>query len=883
MRWADKLRLRWRSLIRQPQIDAELQEELRFHLDQQLAENLAAGLTPEEARYAARRSIGGLAQVQEECRDMRRVNLIQNVLQDLRYATRMLRKSSGFTTVAVLSLALGIGANTAVFSVIHAVLLRSLPYPDSGRLVRVARQYTHEGAVIGYLSVPQMEFWKENSRAFESLAGCRGGGTRNLVSVAGREWISTMAVTADFFRALGVNPVLGREFRTEETRLGGPQAIVLTDGLWRRQFRADPSVIGRAVTLDSESHTVVGVLPPGFWFPEKRDAFLPLRPNGGIGDTGLNTQVIARIKPELNLRQAQAEMATVFESYSRRYPDQVTRDERGVALIPYQDSLVGDVRLNLLFLFGAVGVLLLIACSNLASLLLARLAARQKEIALRLALGCSRGRLLGQFLVENLLVSFIGGLAGLLAAFWLLQAFVALIPFDLPASAPIRLDLPVLAFTLVIAVGTGLAFSLVPVLSSVRLDIQAALKAVGRSTTAGPARQRARSMLVTGEVALSAVLLIVAGLLMQSLYRMHQERLGFTPQGLITFETPFASEGHRGDTELASFVRTLSERIQSLPGVQSVAAINVLPLDGQNNIPVQRAGHPEQSIGGMEYRMITPSYFEAMGIPLRRGRFFTADDAGSAPSVVLINETLARRWFPQVNPVGDRIVVGRFEQQEFPEIIEPPREIVGVVADTKGPELKAPARPTIYVPVAQARGSNGLSWVVRAGLSAGLAQQLRRAVADIDSTQRVIRMQPMTEIVASTTADSRFDAWLLAIFAGVALALSAIGIYGMVSFSVAQRRHEIGTRMALGASRGDILGMVIRQGVTLLAIGLVLGIAGALAVARSLASLLYGVRPSDPVSIVTVSLILLSVGLVASYLPARRASRVDPMVALRYE
>ena len=865
----------WTRFFRRKRWDEERARELEAYIEIETAENAARGMPPADARYAAIRKLGNPTLIREEIYRMNSIGFIETLAQDLRYGFRALRNSPGFAAVAILSLALGIGANSAVFSVIHAVLLRSLPYPEPGQLVRVGRQVTQA------VSIPEYDFWKEHAISFASAAGYRGGPDRNLLFGAGQEWIKTMIVTADFFRTLGIPPALGREFNLEETRPKGPQAIILTDGLWRRVFASDPEILGRAVTLDDTSYTVVGVLPRGFWFPQAADAFVPLQPIGTLDDKGTNTQMIARLKPGISLRQAEAEMPAVTESIRRAYPDRLNGQYRGLTVIPYQDWLVGDVRLSLLLVFGAVGLLLLIACANLAGLLLARLGARRKEIAMRLALGSSRGRLLRQFLVENLLLTTAGGLAGLLAARVLLDLLVALIPFDLPASAPIRLDTAVLAFTFAVAFATGLALSLAPILTSSRLDLQEALKAGGRSAGTG-ARQRTRGVLVIGEVALSVTLLVAAGLLIETLYRLHRERLGFEPRGLVTFRTPIAPQLRRSVSNVLRFESTLLERFQALPGVTSVAAINVLPLTGFGNLPTQRDGHPENSIGGMEVRYITPSYFDVMNIPMRRGRAFLLTDTASSPPVILVNETLAHRWWPTGHPLGDRVVIGRFQGRDFGR--PTPREVVGVVADTKTFYLKEPPSPTVYVPAAQmADAPSALSWVLRAPLSTRLAAEVRRTVAEIDPHQRVLSFRTMEAIVAATTARSRFDAWLFASLAGLALFLTAIGVYGLLSFSVARRTNEIGTRMALGASRADVLKLVLRQGVSLIAIGLVLGLAAALAVTRFLSTLLFGVSATDPLSFLGVSVLLLCVGILASYLPARRATRIDPMVALRYE
>jgi putative ABC transport system permease protein len=872
MRAYELIALRLRSLFRRNRMEGELGDEMRFHLDQLIEENVASGMSPKDARHAAMRTIGGVTQIEEECRDMRRTAWFENSVQDLKYAMRALRKTPGFTFVAVLSLALGIGANTAVFSVVHAVLVRSLPYAEPGRIVRLI----HRDGGNDYANMPEFHSVSEHSTSFTSVAANHGDSDAKLEFGGNIEWLSTGDTTPGYFQTLGVPMAVGRDFTSDEARQGGPHAVILTWVVWQRAFRGDPSFVGRSVKLANVATVVAGVLPQDFWTPNPVDAYVPIRSN----NEGYNTSVLARLKPGVSIDQANAELLSITETFKRERPDLVGSYFTPFSVTSYQRWLTGDVRTNLLLLFSAVVFLLVIACSNLASLLFARLAARQREIAVRLALGSSSGRLLRLFVLENAILVAAGATAGLIAASWSLDGLLHLLPYTLPAAAPIALDRPVLLFTIGISLATALAFSLVPVLISSRVKVDQALKA-GRSQSTG-IRQRIRSVLVVSEVALATAMLVAAALLIVSLFRQRQEKLGFDPKDVITFRTP-ATDARQGKAiALRQFEADLSDRIRTIPGVRGIALANVLPLTSKNNFPTQRQGHPENGIGGMEIRIVTPEYFETMRIRMLRGRGFSASDTRNTLPVAIVNETVAAAWWKDENPLGDHVEIGRMGGKIFGDG-EPPREVIGVAGDTKGMTVVTAAKPTVYIPMAQGIYEYAMPWVVRADLPAAAMPQIMAIVNNLDPQQRVLRMRTMDEVVAATMADSRFDAYLFGIFAGIALLLTAVGVYGLLAFFVAQRTGEIGIRLALGATQRSVLAMVMKQSVALITIGLMIGLGGAMALTRLFAKLLFGVKATDPWTFAAVALLLMAVGIAASLLPARRAVRIDPMVALRYE
>ena len=804
------------------------------------------------------------------------------LLQDVRYSLRMLAKNPSFTAVAVLTLALGVGANTAIFSVVNGVLLRPLPYPQPNEIVQVSLEWK-DGTLNDTLTAPEFEFYRDHSGAFAAVAGFRGGGEVSIKHGNATEWVKSLRVTDGFFPVLGVRPAIGRGILRDETRPGGAEVAVLSDSLWRNSFGADPEVIGRQLVMNDNVYTVVGVMPPGFTFVEQpADVLIPLQLGSGIEDTGMNTRVIARLGRETSYAQAQANVDVVFDQFHRQGSAQ--SGQRGIQLESYQKWLAGDLRTSLLVLFGAVGFLLLIACANVASLIMARTSARQREVSIRLALGADRWQMLRQFLSESLMLAVGGSAAGLLAAGWVLKALVSSIPWDIPASTSIGLDGRVLAFTLLLAVATTLVFGFTSYWQATKLDLNDMLKAGGTRGAAGTPHNRMRSVLVVGEAALSLMLLVGAGLLIETLYYLHQQKLGFDPRHVYTMATPFVPAAKLTAPQIWTFQQEVLRRIRMAPGVVSAAAINKLPLSGPNNLPTQQEGRPEHSIGGMEYRAISQEYFQTMRIPILQGRAFQETDSILSTPVAIVSETVARAWWKGKNPIGERIVVGEYRGRQFPEVLEPAREVVGVVADVKNLAINEEEPTTVYVPASQLfRPLDTTAFVVRANGSLALGAALRGAVAAVNADQRVLEVQAMSDIVARDVARLAFNALLMGVFAGVALFLTSVGIYGVLSFHVARRTHEIGVRIALGARRASVLRMVVAQGVVLATVGIGIGLAGALALSRFLASLLSGVRASNPVTYAAVSGVLLVVAVLASYIPARRATKVDPLVALRYE
>ena len=811
---------------------------------------------------------------------------MRTVLQDVRFGLRTLIKRPAFTAVVVLTLALGIGANTGIYSVVHGVLLRPLPYADPDRLVHISWHFG--GTAMGQaVSADKFLFWQKHSRAFEETAvHDLGNSGFNLLAGNEPERVTGMRVSESIFRTIGVQPALGRGFTRDEDTPGGPRAAVLNDHLWKRRFASDRNIIGRAIQIDGQAHTVVGVMPAGFQFTPAADLWTPLRAASGARQLGNSYTMIARLVPGLSLEAAQKNMAAVLDRFREKYPNAVGENERGIVLGGYRDWIVGDTGASLLILFGAVGLVLLIACANVANLVLARGTARAGELAVRAALGATRGRLIRQLLTENVMLALLGGAVGLLVAHWSVPMLLALSPGNLPRLDEIRVDRQAALFALAAALATGLLSGLLPALRATRRDILDSLRnaATRMGTTRG--RARSRGALVVGEVALSLVLLIGAGLLIGSFARLQAVDPGFSPKHVQTLQMSLTSDRYQTASQTWGFAREVVRRAAALPGVTAVAAASSLPTEPGLNVPLQVVGRTDENGSGVvEARLISPDYFQAMRIPMLRGRSFAeTDEKGSTP-VMIVNQTAARRFFQQSDPVGERMLVaaGAFGERE--------RQVVGVVGDVREFGLQTAAPPVVYLPYPQISDDLTVlmnrafpaSWVMRSEGPIELRPALRDVVRKIDPQQPLSNVRPMTEVLGASFARHRFDMLLMGVFAGVALLLTAIGLYGVLSFQVSQRTGEIGLRMALGTRQYHIYKNVLGRGLALTLVGVALGLGAALTLTRMLSGMLFGISATDPLTFAGVSVLLTGVAALACYFPARRAARVDPMVALRYQ
>jgi putative ABC transport system permease protein len=815
--------------------------------------------------------------------------------QDLRYGVRTISKSPGFALVAVLALALGIGANTAIFSVVNSVLLRALPYGNSERIVTLNTSNDTAAPPRGPLSYFDLLDYRAQSQTLEYVAGYQGVGTVMAVGAGDEpERVRGTEVMADLFPLLGVRAARGRVFTREEDVEGGPPVIVISDGLWRRRFGADPSVVGREVRmgLSGRASTIVGVMPPGFKFPPNSttaiDYYTPfvtqnLRndPESMNNRNAVFIDAVAKMKPGVAFEQAAAEINTIAGRLEAQYPGSNTKRRAGIVAL--HEDLVGKVRPALLVLLAAVGLVLLIACANVANLLLARAASRGREMAIRTALGATRGRVIRQLLTESMLLALAGGAAGLLLAVWGVDLIIKLSPASVPRLADTSLDARVFVFTLAVSALTGLLFGLVPALQTSKTDLAVSLKEGGRGGTEGARRTRLRAALVVAEVALSLVLLVGAGLLIKSFRQLVSTDPGYSPERVLALTVALNTKKFTDADSRAAYFRAAVERIGALPGVEAAGVTRLLPL-GNSDIfnSFNIAGRPPFAPGaanGARSYITSPEYFRVLNIPLRRGRTFAESDAKDSPPVIIINEALARKYFSDTEPLGQQLVLDGPDEKPLP-----PREIVGVVGNVRFEGLNGEEVSEYYIPFQQSP-SPTMEVVVRSkgADAAALTPWVRAALKDVDPNMLIWETRTMDELVGRSVAPQRFNVALLGLFAALALLLAAVGIYGVMSYTVTQRTHEIGIRMALGARGRDVLRMVVGQGMLLTLFGLVVGLAGAFALTRLMTSLLYGVSATDPLVFIAVSILLAAVAFVSCIIPARRATMVDPMVALRHE
>ncbi len=813
---------------------------------------------------------------------------MNTLFQDLRYGIRVLAKSRGFTLVAVLTLALGIGANTAIFSVVNSVLLRPLPYKDADRLVIVWEQNPHRGWYQNIVSMANFLDWRKQNHVFTDLAAIDptpfnlAGGAGEPVEIGGER------VTANLFSLLGVQPVRGRAFLPEDDKPGSAPVAVLSYGLWQRRYGGDPALVGKQISLDGESYTVVGVMPAGFsdlytsYFAVNAQVWvsgLDLRPNGRTNHAYM---ALTRLKPGVTLAQAQAEMDAIARGIEQQDPE---NKGWGVGLVSLHDQVVGYARPALLVLLAAVAFVLLIACANLANLLLARAAGREREMAVRTALGASRSRVIRQLLTESLLLSILGGGLGVVLAAWGTTVLVAMSPSILLQMSPglesVGINLRVLSYALGLALATGLLFGLVPAYGTSNPDLNESLKEGGRSFTESSRRHRARGALVVSEFALAVTLLVGAGLMIRTLVHAHQVDLGFNPEHVLTMKVPLRGPRYKEPSRQVEFFPQLVARIQVLPGVEAVSVSRGLPMEGWDGMDFVTEDNPNPPPGDVpdaNYIVIGPDYFRAMGIRLRKGRAFTEADTPASQQVVIVSEELARKYWPGQEAIGKRLKAGR-------EVELPWRMVVGIVGNVRTQGQDVGFVPELYLPL------NQYPWllhprhlVIRTALNPSvITSAVRREVAALDKDQPVADVRTLDQLAAEPLAQRQFLMVLLGVFAFLALALAAVGIYGVMAYSVAQRTHEIGIRMALGAEQRDVLKLIVARGLLLAVAGVGAGLAAAFALSRLMAGLLYGVRPSNPATFAIVSVTLVTVALAASYIPARRATKVDPMVALRYQ
>jgi putative ABC transport system permease protein len=860
---------------------------MRFHLEMKAEENLAAGVSPEEARYAARRQFGNQTLLLEASREMWAVRSIETLFQDLRYGVRMLLKNPGVALIAALTLALGIGANTAIFSVVNAVLLRPLPYPDSGRLVYVYRmQPPVERSPV---SVPAYSDFAAQQQVFESFAA-HNGETFNLTDVDEAERVIGRRVTANFFALFGVSPERGRFFLPADDEADSALVAVISDGLWRRRFGGDDRIVGKTIRLNGEAYTVVGVAPPQFQFPRRVEIWVPARllRLQVRGDRGSNfLMMIGRLKDGVTKELAQAQLNQIAAAMARQYP--ANHDKLSVLVSPMLEEQVSGVRTGLWVLMGAVAFVLLIACANVANLLLARASARRKEFAVRMALGASRFHIVRQLLTESMLLALLGGAAGILLAFWGVRLLVAAAPANLPRVSEARIDMWALGFTLLISLLTGFAFGLAPAWHLPETGLNEELKEGARGAGVSLSQAWLRRGLVIAEIALSLMLLVGAGLLIGSIRRLAQVNPGFETNNLLTADINYprrpatAYRQGEGDTEQrlrerSDFLRAVEQKVATLPGAQSVGVINDLPVTGDSDTAgsFKIEGRPDVNWANApvaEWKSVTPNYFNAIGIPLLKGRSFSELDTQQSPATILINETLARRFFPEEDPVGKRLIA-----------LNSPREIIGVVGDARQAALSLPPSPEIYFPNTQLAIGQQVSLVVRTNVDpASLSDAVRRAAQSVNPDAPVFRVRTIQDVIAGSIAQERFNTILMTLFAVVAMLLAAIGLYGVMAYSVTQRAREIGVRVALGARCADVLRLVVGQGLRLVALGLALGLAAALIATRLMKKLLFEVGAADPATFACVTALLVLVALLACWVPARRATKVDPITVLRSE